>query len=213
MSCPKLTIESIGSANRIPFPVKWDVREVVHPKNRPSVAVRVCQTVGGGNRFVYPNYVSLCLGLAPYTDRTSRRARVRKVIIISVEIPVVEKCLPLPCTDEIVGRVHTWNFRQHRSCECYRSRSKCTLHSSWGSGSLAVKTRRVCLCDYEKVRRGKAGRLRMGQGSLKSLTEVILFILGCNRAQFTQICILCGEPVAKHHGAPAGQHNDAWQNS
>lgn len=79
-----------------------------------------------------------------------RRAHIRKVVIISVEIPAVEKRLSLPCVDEIVGCVHARKLRQHCSRECYRNGSKHVPHlrEGWSlvkisGGVLTVVRERV----------------------------------------------------------------------
>jgi len=103
---------SIGRAYRIPFLIIWDIRDVIDSKDGLSVAVDVRQAVGGGKGLVHPNCIALCLGLVQLTDRTIalEATHIRKVIIISIEIPAVEKSLSFPCTNEVVGRLYTWDF-------------------------------------------------------------------------------------------------------
>lgn len=57
-----------------------------------------------------------------------RNTHIRKVVIISIELPAIEKRLSFPCANKIVGRMYTWSSRQHYSCECYRNGSKRALH-------------------------------------------------------------------------------------
>lgn len=68
-----------------------------------------------------------------------QRAHIREVVIISVEVPAVEKRLSLPCVNEIVGCVHAWSLRQHSSRECNRNGSKHVPHlrEDWSSAKIS----------------------------------------------------------------------------
>lgn len=68
-------IESNGRTHRISFVVIYDVRGVVHLKNRLPVAVNVRQATAGGYRFVDPDRISLRLESVPFCDRTVEGSR------------------------------------------------------------------------------------------------------------------------------------------
>jgi len=72
------------------------------------------------------------LGSVPFADRTLRGTHVRKVVIISVELPAIEKRLSFPCTNKVVVRMRSWNFRQYHGRECNRNGGKSPLHLHGG---------------------------------------------------------------------------------
>ena len=118
------------------------------------------------------------LGSVPFADRRMRGTHVRKVVIISVELPAIEKRLSFPCANEVVVRMRSWNFREHHGCERHRNGSKYPLHLRGGWVAVTNNNGDVPATANKRVEgECERGRNEVGWGNLKLMAKAVLSIL------------------------------------